>query len=246
MRIWDEAAMKHLTSVIASLDDAGLVELVRDCVRVTFRTNLDRHEPDELFDDSSTLGYLSSKNLMGRLMSILRESGTGPLAGVEAFMVSNTIEIVCGNVTVHIIKAPSSPRREPSWSSFNWAERPTRHEAARRNSKNYRAPHAESLIEPLFGLPVVATTGLEACTDIFLIWSGDEATGLTGGWLGLPTAGAESFLAVDRLWWDEIEPPRASSDTSIDPLAPSDGFLSRQPTMPVIGLKRDRATGTDS
>jgi hypothetical protein len=243
MRIWDEASARHLEAVVAALDSTGLNALVEQWARFTFRTNLARHEPTELFDDSSTLGFVSSKNLTGRLMSILRRSGTSPLAGVEASMVDNTIEITYGQITLHIIKAPSSPRREPSWTSFSWPERPTRYAAAQRNALSYNSPHAESSIEPLFSAPE-GTTGLEECTDLFLVWSGDEVTGLTGGWLGLPTAGPDTWLAVERIWWDELEPPMTAATATKEPAAPMDGFLTRQPATPAIGLKRDRGTGT--
>jgi hypothetical protein len=246
MRNWDESSSHHLETLVASLEATGLTSLIEEWARFTFRTNLARHEPVELFDDSSTLGFVSSKNLTGRLMSILRKSGTGPLDGVVASMVDNTIEITFGQITLHIIKAPSSPRREPNWMSFTWSERPTRYFAARRNAQSYNAPHAESSIEPLFEDTDFPVTGLEGCTDVFLVWSGDETTGLTGGWLGLPTAGPATWLAVQRLWWDEIEPPKSTVDVPGDPVAPADGFLSREPATPIIGLKRDRATGTDS
>lgn len=242
MRLWDEAARQHLESLALTLAESGLVDLVERSARVTFRTNLDRHEPQELFDSSGTLGFLSSVNLTGRLMSMLRAYGTDPLDGVEATMVNNTLEIFCGGATVHIIKAPSSPRREPSWSSFAWSERPTRYDAARRNWNSYRAPHVEAGIEPMFGAPGVSGTGLEACTDVFLVWSGDEKTGLTAGWLGLPTVDPGTWLAVRQLWWDQPEAPKIGADIA-DEATTGAGFLTRRPATPVISLRRHRATG---
>jgi hypothetical protein len=59
----DPSALAHLEQARLLYADAGPIEYVHDVVREIWRNNRRRWSPDEHFDDTNTLGYLTSRNV---------------------------------------------------------------------------------------------------------------------------------------------------------------------------------------
>jgi hypothetical protein len=75
-------------------------------------------------------------------------------------------------------------------------------------------------------------------SDVFLVWSGQESTGLTAGWLGIPLIGPSPWVAVSRpLWLDETEDGILSPHSSPVPPTDSADFDALEEPKPRIRLK---------
>lgn len=229
----------HLERVRARLDDCGVVNFFHGAVREVWRANIDRYEPDELYDDAVTLGLLSARNLSNRARAEVREDQDLALKGVHVTLDRNATVVHAGGVDLRMVKAPLRSGRHPRFDSdFRWTDTDGRLAAARRNFEAYQ-PHSE-LVLPLFETECEDPSAAVAwCRDVFLVWSGELESGLTAGWLGLPTLDPQSFLAVTRVWWDEH--PLAGRPAS-EPGKPSDGVtFGEQPVpTPVVALKPRR------
>lgn len=238
----DPHSESYLENVRERLRDRGLLDYLHRAVREVWRSNLDRHEPDELYDDALTLGLVSARNLANKTRAEVRASEGSTLAGVRVTLERNATVLHVDGVDVRMVKAPLKSGRHPSFDSdFRWTDTEGRRAAARRNFEAHRPDLELSL--PLFETepedPAVTVT---RCRDIFLVWGGELGSGLTAGWLGLPVPGPQRFLAVVSAWWDER--PR-SIEPVPEPATPADGMaFGNQPApTPVISLKPRRAEG---
>ena len=238
----DREAQKRLEHVLGALRNSGLLEVVQVSAGETWRANRERYEPDGLFDDTSTLGYQTSKNLANRLADSLGSHRSLAAEGVSAAMEANSLVIRVEDVEIRLVKAPVAAGRSLNLSGdFDWQGRETRLAAARRNADAYRIPVVVSGHEPMFDLPQPgADAAAAACRDFFIVWAGDMNTGLTAGWLGLPTSEPGRWLAIERIWWDDLgdAEPEASSGG-----IPGDGtpFTERPSAVPAVRLKGDNA-----
>jgi len=73
-----------------------------------------------------------------------------------------------------------------------------------------------------------------------VLWAAELETGLTAGWLGLPTVGADSWLAVSPLWWD-----RPAVDDTVT-TAPDVAKHALSGELPVPSLKLKPRRGASS
>ena len=223
---WDGGAARHLADVTERLDDIGLVELLHQQVADTWRMNMARFQPTALGDTLRAFGFLSAENIQQRLLRLCSNRQSSWFdRGVRVATPENSLLIAACGVDIHVMKAPSSTSRIPDWATaFSWStESATRQRCARRNSEQYRWSAGDLSEESLFALPEVLLPGADAarCRDVFLVWNGDVATGLTAGWLGLPCEGDRPWLAIQRLWWDEsdaltTEPPASVEAALVD------------------------------
>lgn len=239
MESWDLIAQKHLSTATTGFSDSGCIDLIRAATTETWRANRERFEPDDLYDDASTLGYQTSKNLANRIYDYLGPQRRLQHAGVSVTWEQNVVVVHSNGFDLRIVKAPSSAGRLPNFThDFSWRERETRFAAAARNARGYRAPKVAPGMDPLFEIHRPgAIDAIQDCRDVFLVWSADITSGLTGGWLGLPTTHPGGWLAVESLWWDEGEPlNQAHSDANPGP-TPEFDFRNKQAPKPVVTLK---------
>lgn len=201
---WDPIAASRLAEMKNRAVNAGFVEAARPAVRELWRANLDRYEPKELFDDARTLGFSASINVTNRLFAELGPQGPRRSPEMFATWELQTVVLHVGDVAIRSVKTPGSRGRKPRFATdFNWEEREGRASAAARNAAQVDLPVRIEGASPLFEVEVPdARAKLAACRDAFFVWGGDS-DGRTAGWIGIPTVGRASWLAVDDLWFDD-------------------------------------------
>ena len=244
----DPEASERLASVHATLRANGLIDVVREAAGETWRANRERYEPEDLFDDTSTLGYQTSKNLANRLANSLGTLRLLAGKGVSAALQANTLVNRVDDAEIRLVKAQVAAGRSLSLESdFDWQSRETRLAAASRNASAYRAPKTVPGHEPMFELPKEDPRLAAAnCRDFFVVWAGDMTTGLTAGWLGIPTTDPGTWLAVDQIWWDDLGDSGSKASTR-DPVTDSDSpFTERPSVLPTVRLKSDHARESTS
>ncbi len=241
---WDPRAAAHLSNLAAQLQDAGVTEYLRRAAGELWRGNVARYDPDVMFDDPGVLGYTASMNLANRSLAELGRPNGLLLPKAYAFDDKHSTVIVVGDIQVRLVKVPVAHDRRPIFNEdFTWEEREGRHRPAARNAELARLPRVDEASDPLFDLPSVSGYDrIEECLDVFVIWGGDMA-GLTSGWIGLPTLGNNTFLAVQEAWSD------SDADGLVTQEAPSapDGdvsFSDMETAKPVITLKPKQDEGT--
>jgi hypothetical protein len=242
MDTWDAYATERVSAIRTCLTDAGIVDLLRGAVTDTWRANRERYEPDELFDDSSTLGYQSSKNLANRVFVYLAHQGRLRAHGVSATRDFNATVIHFGGVDVRLVKIPFASGRHPDLrGDFNWQDSESRHAAAIRNARLYCAPICMADMEPLFNIERVdATKALSLCHDAFVAWGAELTSGMTAAWLGLPTTASDRWLAIVPLWWDDMNSYANTVSDSISDNHNESTFGSGAAPLPLIRLKPRR------
>lgn len=146
---------------------------------------------------------------------------------------------------VRLVKAPFRSGRRPNFEvDFDWSDSEGRQAAALRNHAAYNPPSRNPQAEPLFGFPLPnAADAVTQCREVFLVWGAELRTGLTAGWLGLPTASGQRWIAVTPVWWDE--PPAQDSSTSGEGPGSYDGstFGDKPAPVPALALKPRRQEG---
>lgn len=253
MELWDPHAERHLTSIQETLTSVGLVELVHESAAEVWRANRERYEPEELFDDPFILSHQSTRNLANRLWAEVREPRWRS-AGVGASREYQATVLHVRGLDIRLVKAPHSAGRAPDFvADFDWRASESRLAAAARNHAAYGPPPRIPWMQPLFDVVQPdAAQAVRACRDVFLVWGAELVTGLTAGWLGLPTTSAERWLAVCPLWRDHAGSESTSSEPSgIGGDRPAEEFSDDAPAFdqrrapaPVVTLRpRDREAG---
>jgi hypothetical protein len=239
MSMWDPVASERLSEAVEAFSDNGFVGLAQEAAADTWRANRERYEPEVLFDDPTTLGLQSSRNFSNRMLSYLVSEKRLGHSGVSAAREQGAVVVKAAGFDLRFVKAPMSSGRQPDFDAdFDWSVSATRRSAAVRNARSYTAPPREPNMDPLFLLiQPEAAERVRQCSDVFLIWGGDMESGLTGGWLGLPTASANPWLAMRRVWWDEGVRDAAVSPSSSHP-GVEVAFRDAEVRMPVLRLKR--------
>lgn len=246
MMSWDPHGVQRLATIRDALTEIGMIDFVHEATAEVWRANRERHEPEELFDDALTLGLQSARNLANRLYAHIASSAHWQSTGVRASREHGATVLHAGGLEVRLVKVPHSAGRRPGFfSDFDWNGSEARSAAAARNHAAYgpQARHPE--MEPMFEIAHPgADHAVRACRDVFLVWGAELVSGLTAGWLGLPTTGADRWLAVTPLWWDEQSTPHITVNTG-EPL-PGDGsaFGDRPTPLPTVKLKPYRQEGT--
>lgn len=247
MEHWDPNGVQYLETMRDALEEFGLIKFVRRGVIEGWRANLDRYDPDGLFDDPFTLGVTSSRNLINRLArEIPRDAGLRATGVVARPELNSLVLRTPGGVDLRLAKVPHASGRDPDFvSDFDWDETAGRRAAAERNLAAYPCPSPPDVSTiPLFQSPLPRAAELvKQCRDAFLIWGASSDSSLTAGWLGLPTMSASRFIAVVDLWRD-ASTAATEHDRSTGP-APAVGttFESGEVPVPVIGIKRTRQPG---
>lgn len=234
--MWDPVATDHLRSLAKRLDEAGVTAHVRLVVRELWRANVERYDPEAVYDDSSTLGFTAAKNVTNRLLKELRGQNGALQPNAHAMRDNQSTVVRVGDLNVRFVKAPVARGRAPRFTlDFPWEGREGRIGPATRNAESYNGPRVAEGHEPLFDVPIPeAKERILGCKEVFAVWAGD-AEGRTAGWLGLPTAAPGSWLAVERAWWDE-------DAAVVGPAKPNDkvderGFADLEEAQPKILLK---------
>lgn len=244
MMSWDPHGAERLEEMQQAVVAVGLDALVHEAVEDVWRANRARHEPEELFDDAFTLSLLSTRNLANRLFATVNGDGTLRRAGVSATRDFMATVLHVEGLDIRLVKTPHLAARKPNFiSSFDWTESKSKLAAARRNHEVYAPPVRRPEMSPLFEIehPDAAET-VRGCKDAFLVWGAEYESGLTAGWLGIPTTAQDRWLAVAPLWWDEPR-PHASMTTDEDSPTQSVGFEDQpEPTLS-ISLKPRTAEG---
>lgn len=232
---WDSFAAARLTTAVAAMTKAGFVDVVREEARQLWRANCERHEPEQLFDDSATLGFSASRNVLNAVCELVRVEKVALVTPDEFGVPVFSVDLF----DIRIFKTAGAIGRRPRMhSDFDWRGRESRNTAASRNDL-YRPPAVVPGHNPLFELPRPdAASQVMLCRDVFVFWGGDVESRLTAGWAGLPTARRGSWLAVQQLWWDETLPESAEMpiETAPDDSAGIDG---KPIPMPAVRLRRD-------
>jgi len=244
MESWDPYGLRRVEQIREGLTGVGLVKYFRRSAQAVWRANRDRHEPEELYDDSYTISQLSTRNLSNRVLRQIGASKTWMKAGVQARWANNAAIVQACGVEVRIVKVPFQMGRTPRFTSFSWEESEGRAAAADRNKAAYCPPVRRGEMT-LFDMDQPgAEAAVQRCRDVFLIWGAELGSGLTAGWLGLPVSTADAFLAVTDLWWDEPTSGTAGT-TQSTPRPTSEQTFGDQPVpTPAITLKPNRDEGT--
>lgn len=245
MTSWDPHGQVHLDSLHTSFAEVGLIDFVQAAAAEVWRINRERHEPVEAHDDAFTLSVLSSRNLANRLLAEVPDSAALRASGVVASKEFGSTVLHTPRADLRLVKAPFGSGRHPSFEAdFDWSDSEGRQAAALRNHAAYDPPSRDPQAEPLFELPLPnAADAVTHCRDVFLVWGAELRTGLTAGWLGLPTASAQRWIAVTPLWWDE--PLAQDSSTSVEGPGSDDGstFGDKPAPVPSLTLKPRRQEG---
>lgn len=246
MGSWDPHGLTHLRFIRRELERTGLVGLAHEAIGDVWRANRARHEPEELYDDPFTLGVTSTRNLANRLYAYARGDERWRATGVRASQEFGATVLHTGDIDLRPVKAPSTAGRRPDFvADFDWRSGEMREAAAARNRAVYGRPARDPSMAPLFELePPDAAAAVRACRDVFLVWGADLATGLTAGWLGLPTTTAQRWIAVIRLWWDEAAESRRDGRHDRPAAGDTPGFEDKPAPVPAIALKQRVREGT--
>jgi hypothetical protein len=158
--------------------------------------------------------------------------------GVSAVRELSTTVLRVADVELRFVKTPHRAARRPDFAhDFRWMSSELRWAAAERNRLAYRPVDAT-----LFDAELTDQHGtVDKCRDVFVLWAAELETGLTAGWLGLPIIGADSWLAVSPLWWDE--PPVGATVKAVSEVTEHTGANGDVPVASVKLKARRAASG---
>lgn len=200
--VGDPAVLAHLEKVHLLYTEAGAIEYVQDVVREVWRVNRQRWSPEKYFDDTNTLGYLTSRNVNNCISRTIEASGVSPSVLSETEL---TVAILgLSGFRLRVVKARIESGLEPDFDNgFDWAGSDTRLAAARRNSGSYYPfPADEGTFDFDDDPRPRHLRQVEECRDVFLVWAAELTSDRTAGWLGLPQLGDAPWMGVIELWTD--------------------------------------------
>lgn len=242
---WDPAAGERLQDIVGQLRAAGVIEVFEQTIAHVWRANVARYEPSDLGDTTRSLGVTATENIR-ELM--LRQRWSPAQSGdlgqdVHVTAPNDSLLIVSSGVNIRSKKAMSMVNlAEPNWDGFDWTnESDVRQAAARNNRARYNPFQIGS--GTLFDGVLPVEGNPKALCDVLLVWAGGSSAPYTGGWIGLPTLGADRpWLAVQRLWWHRDD----GNGTWRKPCRPTDPdvdtFERRPFPQPEIRVKPRRQT----
>lgn len=244
MESWDPDGVARLESIRDMLGEVGLTDFLREEIGAVWTANRDRHEPEELYDDSWTLASQSSRNLANRILARVQGDDRWRSAGVSASKEHNATVLHLPGCEIRMVKAPARAGRRPGFASdFEWSSG-ARLDAATRNHAVYAA------MAPMLGMASLfeveqpdGVHPVHACRDVFAVWAGDLTSGLTAGWFGLPTTGPDRWIAVVPAWWDEPNPGSVSTDEVTPQPDSGPSFGSGVAPTPSVTLKPQTGKG---
>lgn len=216
---FDTEAATRAAAVAERLQQAGALAFFHDLVASMWTTNVARYD-DALGDTARSLGMQCSENLGKRLYRSRRDDVLLD-AGLTVGRRSGVVFCSFGEVTIRLVKAPSTSGLHPDWSTDLEWESNVRRESASRNDDVYRAPHQEHGHEALFPASGLGASG--SLNEFFLVWNGLlSETPLTAGWLAIPTLRSDHVAAAEPLWRDEAAGDSVDARPDI-PLGPNIG-----------------------
>lgn len=241
---WNAGGLQFLDSLTDKFRESELLDWLHKTISDVWSINMDRYEPAALGDTAGAFGILSAHNIRQRALKAFQAGeGAWGASRARASEPDGSLLITAGGVNLHILKAPRSGSRTPLWErDFKWDSNSlTRLNAALRNTAFKPTQASSSGQESLFDIAAVdqdTRSAVNAYSDVFLVWSGQESTGLTAGWLGIPVIGPSPWIAVSRpLWLDETDENILLPDpSSIQPTDSADFDALEEPT-PKVRLK---------
>lgn len=243
MYSWDPGGLKFLDSLTYKFGETELLHWLHKTISDVWAINMDRYEPAVLGDTAGAFGILSAHNIRERALRASQEGqGAWSADRARASDPDGSLLITVAGVNVHILKAPRSGNRTPLWErDFKWDSGSlTRLNAALRNASSRPAYHRLPGQESLFEMTVErgSQKAAHGYTDVFVVWSGEESTGLTAAWLGIPVLGPSPWIAVGRpLWLDETEDRLLSAPAAPTRATRSADFDALEEPKPKIRLK---------
>jgi len=233
------AAGAALDVAASTLETSGVTSLLQALTRDVWISNVDRFEPDDLGDTPASLGFQAYQNFTQRA---LRRASGDPREvaekhwAIEEFTVGapkNVLTLSFNGNRIIVLKVPFAQGRQADFSQL----------AAWENQSDARARMAARNTQVLGGY-VAPAPGQDALFsthskpgvvhDFILAWAGEQRSGLTAGWLGVPVQGENPFLVSRRLWWDEEKDHGIAGSTAPSSTTP---FDERPVTAPSITLK---------
>jgi hypothetical protein len=242
MYSWDAEARRYLDTLTDGLRESELMDWLTATISDVWSINMDRYEPASLGDTARAFGVLSSDNIQQRALRASRE-GQGPWVEGRARATNpeGSLLITASGVDIHILKAPRTSNRTPAWErDFKWTTKSySRLNASARNTL-IKGPAASATGQTAL-FETTSQSDIEDSnlySDVFLVWSGEETSGLTAGWLGIPVLGPSPWIAVSQpLWWDETGKSSIRSTPLPARLTDTANFDSLEEPKPTIRMK---------
>lgn len=238
------AALDEAVNAVAAV---GITGRLHGLIGEVWQRNLERYEPEELGDDSQTLGGTSSRNIANRVERLVQSSSghevePWDIPGLTAARPYGALRLDYAGLHFHLMKSPMAQGRSPKWATYpQWsALSEVRTEAARANSMamgglRTAAPGQDSLPD----LPLIDVTS--PIRHYVFVWAAEIRSPATSGWLGVPMLGERAFAAIRPLWTD----PEEGTSAAVQPSSPTGpNFDERATEVPALTLKpRSGATG---
>jgi hypothetical protein len=216
----DAQALAWLHGVADRWAAVGVLGLLEAAVAAVWERNVARHDPEVAGDTPVTLGITSSENLRTVLLRAAPEwEPRGVLVGAPW----NSLAVAHDGVVLHLMKAPDGSGGRPDFATLRWVGE-VRESAATDNGLVY-APAPDDRTGQLwfdgFGVPPPdPDDGHVGLRHVVLVWTGDQATSTTTGWLAVPwehDTGPTGLAAVP-IWAhgpDDVPAPRRVHAVSI-------------------------------
>lgn len=201
----DQALERRVHDAAEQVRESGFIRLLALLIREVWELNVARFD-GSLGDTIRLLGLQSAENLVTRLGRLRKEPAWVETLVTISFQ-QNSMLVTCGDLHIHIMKAPQESRRQPNWHhDFPWANQSNvRAESARQVDEAFRAPTEIPGMEPMFPADDLGEFGDPAeIRQFFIVWAGEFGEDpLTAGWVVIPTLKKMQVLAYEQLWFDE-------------------------------------------
>ncbi|MFH5824541.1 hypothetical protein [Georgenia sp. AZ-5] len=188
----ESAAEALLAEVIEHWRHDGPLDALVQTVETVWKINLERHEPEALGDDATSLGIQCSRNILHRAEARLR------VRNVDGLRVrgGQTLEVQFAGRVMHTSKVRT---RNPRWDphSIDWSASDVRVDGAAANSRVY-TPVEGTLFESLPVETPHPTGQLAALKHLHLAWQGLNE-GHVRIFVGFPSAGPSPWMAVKMI-----------------------------------------------
>ena len=234
MTQWTAIVDDRLDVIREQLESSNLTAQIRNASAEVWRANRDRYEPDELYDDPFTISVVSSRNLSNRLLAQLPDGTSSSWTRPWASRVGASVVIHLQGLRIHLVKAPYSCGRAPHLSAdFDWAGSELRSAAAKHNDEavnSFARPSLYDVKSPDLRESVAR------CRDVFIVWAAELSSGLTAGWVGLPSiqTRGKPWLGITDLWWD-AQTALTVSDT-VDLVGSPGGEQNGKNAVPILTM----------
>ena len=236
----DEALDRCVQDAAHQLRASGFIRLLAPLIRDVWERNVARFD-GPAGDTVRLLGLQSAENLVTRL-GWLRKEAAWVETQVTISFHKNSMLVTCGDLRIHVMKAPQQSRRRPDWHhDFPWANQSNvRAESARQVDETFRAPVEIPGMEPMFPADGLGEFGDPAdIREFFIVWAGEFGEDpLTAAWVVIPTLRKMQVLSSEPLWFDESG-ELGSIKTESEPQAPSSVDVEPEVTITIKTAPRE-------